>query len=1529
MTDPPNYLTSPTLTLTAAQATALAVPVQGNSPVTITPAANSTVTITDTAADIKGMSAQTMSVLYSMGVREISATDTAVFLSADQAEALGGIPVYAAPTWSVIVEDTAAVIEGLNSIDLSIFDADLVSAVESTTGSVVLTVSEAIAFANAGLPIVVPPPFTVTVDATAAAIAGLTAAELTDFDSDQVSAVVSTTGSVVLSINEALAYANADLPITVPFGDTVTVADTASDIEDQLVSQSEVDQLSSIGVSAIAATDASLQLSYGLVIELEQDDITVSAPQGDSVTLGGISNNIEGLTPSEILGLPQIAITAISSGTNIPLAFSVDQALALESADVYVNTAPSPADVPYVADTTAKIASLTPDQILALRSIGLTGRINATGASLDLTVAQAQALVTNDMGVYVLGGGIEIIDYASNIEAAMATFATDVEADQPFLFERLGTYSLAATDASIVLTTAEAQTMVEEAQFHFYVPAGDTVTVAGSAYDIESLIGLETVQLGSIATAGIGALVATDTSVQLSVADALKLEGLSIIVDAPSGDTVTIADTAADIEALTLTEIAGLPAVGVTAIAATDASVQLTVAQAVALEQAGIAVTAPSGDTVTISDTAVDIENMSKYQIAGLPAIGVSGVTATDASVVLDVEQALAFEEVSIPITAPPGDSVSVSDSEQQVDTLTPAEVAALPSIGISDIEVSSLTGLAPVVTIAGGITLTVDGPISAGQTIDFAPSGGTLSAADYLGMQGTISGFAPTDTIDLTDVDYQAGNVPFLTGNNELVFSEYGYPYSINLDPNQYFGDATFALNPNSGNGTDINVTEAPISSYLAISDGQTAYGLPIANGGTVEVQSGGALVGATLSSGATLNVDSGASASNVTVQDGGYEYLAPGATATDTILTDPGAQFVDVNATATDTQVNGGQQTVYGSAVDTLVENGGEQDVELGGTATDTQIETGGNQYVFGTNSDAEITDGGTQTIGYGGSDSDSTVGNSGYQYVDPYATASGTLITDGGYQWDYGSVIDAVVASAQGNDGAQFVEQGGSTTGTTIERGGVETVLAGGTASDTAIDGGALLDIQAEGVAEGDIDFAELRGTLQLDSTSLPVDPALAIGADIFGFSLTDRIELTGVPYDSNGQTNLLVGNELQITENGATYALQFDPTEDFSGEYFQLSPNELLGGTNVTKALMTPYTWTGDAGTSDLSDPDNWDALIGLAGLPGPQNMATFPTGGTIAGTLDAGVISIAGPVTYTNGAFSDVGDLLIDLPTGSTNGLILQSGVTGTVSGTVIVGQVGDAALAIEGSIESQAGNIGGDAGSNGSVVLDDNGASWTVANDLVVGDAGSGTLAISDGSLSALVEFVGLDGTGSVTQSGGTNTVGPAGTTTFVSDRAAGDTISVPAGTLFIGGGEDGPGTGSYTLAGGSLTVAAIDVGSGGSFAFDGGAANFSTFELDNGGAVTASGNEVIGTSTSSDSTFIQLGGSNTIGSTADPAALVLGGVAGTTATYNLEGGTRPRQISRSARAAPATSPSAAAPRRQQTRRSASPVRAR
>ena len=96
-----------------------------------------------------------MSVLFPMGVRDIFATDGAVFFSANQAEALLGLPVYA--PGSVTVHDRADVIEGLTPIDLSLFDGDLISAVVSTDGSVVLTsIGQALMFANADLPIEVP-----------------------------------------------------------------------------------------------------------------------------------------------------------------------------------------------------------------------------------------------------------------------------------------------------------------------------------------------------------------------------------------------------------------------------------------------------------------------------------------------------------------------------------------------------------------------------------------------------------------------------------------------------------------------------------------------------------------------------------------------------------------------------------------------------------------------------------------------------------------------------------------------------------------------------------------------------------------------------------------------------------------------------------------------------------------------------------------------------------------------------------------------------------------------------------------------------------------------------------------------------------------------------------------------------------------------------------------------------------------------------------------------------------------------------
>ena len=120
-----------------------------------------------------------------------------------------------------------------------------------------------------------------------------------------------------------------------------------------------------------------------------------------------------------------------------------------------------------------------------------------------------------------------------------------------------------------------------------------------------------------------------------------------ILVTAPSGDTVTIADSAAAIEGLTPAEIAALPSIGVTGITSLDASVTLLPLQAEALAAASIQITVPHGDTVTTDYaydlTATEIEALTPAEIAAIGANGYTSIVSTDASVILQPLQAQAL----------------------------------------------------------------------------------------------------------------------------------------------------------------------------------------------------------------------------------------------------------------------------------------------------------------------------------------------------------------------------------------------------------------------------------------------------------------------------------------------------------------------------------------------------------------------------------------------------------------------------------------------------------------------------------------------------------------------------------------------------------------------------------------------------------------------------------------------------------------------------------------------------------------------
>ena len=857
-------------------------------------------------------------------------------------------------------------------------------------------------------------------------------------------------------------------------------------------------------------------------------------------------------------------------------------------------------------------------------------------------------------------------------------------------------------------------------------------------------------------------------------------EAISGVGDVATADTVTISDIASNIKAL-LDLDAGefanvIDANRVTSLAANDGSIALDVNEAETLEafdaETGqpLVVTAPSG-TVTLSGTADAIMGMSPQQLGALSSIGVSAITVQGTSITLSVQQALAlFDPVRISVLG--GGSVIVAaETAADVASLTPAVLMELAAVGVNTIQAP--TGAGPL-TIDGGLTLSISGAVPANQTIIFAGTGGTLSLSDDVAdtdVAGTIYGFSPPDTIDLTDVPYDNGatDTPGAelstdpTNNNQpaIQITENGDTYYLDIDPSQVFPTGEqFNLTEDGGGtgaGTDLTVSEPTL---VGSADLYALY--PNSN-------------------------------QSVTV-DG----LVVGFQAT--LLADE--SWATVNRT--------------------IIQNGGELIADDGSTINDTFIESGGKL-----------------------------------------------------------AVTDFSV-----------------------------------TMNDTFIESGGLLDLVVSGADLGNINFGPavggIGGTLEID------DDNNRLVATIFGIAPGDTIDLTDVPYETDGNGTANFGfdpNDSQpaivVNENGNTYYFDVDPAQNFTDDYFNLAPDSGGTGTDITvgvsqvtnfqevKALEGP---AGGALAYLWSNAANW-----TNGLPTPYAI------------VDVDILASGNP-----GGDDDIAALTLNRLTLTEGDIVISRSLN--VVGNVVVGAAATASLTIAAGATFTANyvEIGADGQFNfdgGAVninyfALDNNGAvtasgneyigtepnansffgqgggSNTITGALVLGDSSvaTGTYDLEDGSLSATAEMVGFPGTGVFTQTGGTNTVAPAdGGLTYVFDADAGFDYSVQDGALYVGTYIPG-GTGTYDLEGGILNADAIYVSEGSLFKFDGGTANFNTFGLY--AAATASGNEVIGTAANPNSIFTQYASqTSTASSNTIAGALVLGDSSVATGTYDLEDG--------------------------------------
>jgi T5SS/PEP-CTERM-associated repeat protein/autotransporter-associated beta strand protein len=341
--------------------------------------------------------------------------------------------------------------------------------------------------------------------------------------------------------------------------------------------------------------------------------------------------------------------------------------------------------------------------------------------------------------------------------------------------------------------------------------------------------------------------------------------------------------------------------------------------------------------------------------------------------------------------------------------------------------------------------------------------------------------------------------------------------------------------------------------------------------------------------------------------------------------------------------------------------------------------------------------------------------------------------------------------------------------------------------------------------------------------------------------------------------------------------------------------------LIVGARTSATIVTSGDLTG-GGTPYNGIDDPWlttDLVVGL----------TLPGSLSINGGSDV----------ITNGSWS----MIAYFPEASTSSVTVDGvGSTWTSTGQLYVGFHGAGALDITdgGSVSSHFTYIGVDVGGAGEVTVDGTlgSATWTINEGIVVGDYGTGALAITGGGsvTAATNSYVGYNagGNGTVTVGGGTGAatltfndglyVGFAGVGAL--DVTGGGSVSVATGTII---GSVATGNGTMNVGGGtgssSFTEATeirvghdgtgeLNITGGGSVSSVGTA--FIGMNASGHGTVTVGGGTGTATWTTPQNMFVGHGGTGTLditgGGTVSASDVLVGHNSGSNGSLTIGGGT-------------------------------------
>ncbi len=390
-------------------------------------------------------------------------------------------------------------------------------------------------------------------------------------------------------------------------------------------------------------------------------------------------------------------------------------------------------------------------------------------------------------------------------------------------------------------------------------------------------------------------------------------------------------------------------------------------------------------------------------------------------------------------------------------------------------------------------------------------------------------------------------------------------------------------------------------------------------------------------------------------------------------------------VGGTTSDTTLSGGTQVVFGTADDTAIDSGGIQDVVAGGAASGTTVSSGGTQYDAGTASGTTLS-GGTQVVF--GNAAGTTVDSRGTQDVMAGGTASGTAVSSGGTQYDAGTASGTTLSG-----GTEVVF--GTAAGTTIASGGTQQVVAGGTTSDTTVSsGGTQYDA-------GTASNTTLSGGTQV----------------VFGSAANTTVD--------NGGTQDVVAGGMATGATVSSGGLQNDAGSAIGAT--------LSGGTQVVFASATSTTVDSGGIESVAAGGTASGTTVSTGGIQ-------YDAGTAISTTLSGGVQAVYGSAAGTT---IDSGGYEVALSGGTVGGATISGGTlelqSGSTAGNSTITFAGGGTLKLDA------------AGAYGFLVagfavpdaFDLSSINFASATKGYMGNTSSGTLTVNDGTHSASILLLG------------------------------------------------------------------------------------------------------------------------------------------------------------------------------------------